>query len=241
MPKYWLLTTSPKSLRLTRAKEMGTNRIDAKRITILLGAACIVLSIATAISIISYVIVLSDKDSQIANLQTLMDQNLSEIDALKQQISNLQNSDVANLTKQIAEKNAQITNLTNQIAALNNQISSLQAQIAQNGTSELSMQEKIRDSVMDYIKFNHPETAQFMKDLVWTGGRTTPPNLTGAETYVYTSNGWKFTINYPVIPNPLYNITADYSATSIGIPYRIIWNGSWQNWCIKETSYIFAQ
>jgi len=60
-----------------------------------------------------------------------------------------------------------------------------------------------------------------MKDLTWTGGRTTPQNLVGAETYMYYSQGWNFTINYPVVPNAIYKINADYSATSISIPYRI--------------------
>jgi hypothetical protein len=106
---------------------------------------------------------------------------------------------------------------------------------------ELTTQERIRDSVMNYIKSNYPETAQFMKDLVWTGGRVTPPNILGAETYMYYSQGWNFTINYPVVPNAIYNIVADYSATSIGIPYRIIWKGIWQNEVIDETSYVFAQ
>jgi polyhydroxyalkanoate synthesis regulator phasin len=220
---------------------MRTNRIGMKRITIMLGVACIILSIVMTESITSYITALNAKDSQIADMQALMNQNLAEIETLKQQFSDFQNSDKANLTKRITEKNTQITNLTSQIDALNNQISSLQAQVTQNGASQLSKQEKIRDSVMDYIKFNHPETAQFMEGLEWTGGRTTPPEIVGAETYVYASNGWKFTINYPVIPNSLYNITADYSATSTGIPYRIIWKGSWQNWCIEETSYVFAQ
>jgi hypothetical protein len=43
------------------------------------------------------------------------------------------------------------------------------------------------------------------------------------------------------VPNAIYNIVADYSAPSIGIPYRIIWKGTWQNEVINETSYIFAQ
>lgn len=106
---------------------------------------------------------------------------------------------------------------------------------------ELTMQERIRDSVNNYIKSNHPETAQFMKDLVWTGGRVTPPNILGAETYMYYSQGWNVTINYPVVPNAIYKIVADYSAPYIGIPYRIIWNGTWQNEVINETSYVFAQ
>jgi hypothetical protein len=35
--------------------------------------------------------------------------------------------------------------------------------------------------------------------------------------------------------------TSAYSALSIGIPYRIIWKGNWQNEVINETSYVFAQ
>ena len=94
---------------------------------------------------------------------------------------------------------------------------------------------------MVFIKSTHPETAQFMKDLAWTGGRATPQNLVGAETYMYYSQGWNFTINYPVVPNAIYKINADYSATSISIPYRIIWQGTWQNDDTNETSYIFTQ
>ena len=91
------------------------------------------------------------------------------------------------------------------------------------------------------MKSNHPETAQFMIDLVWTGGRVTPPNLVGAETYMYYSQGWNVTITYPVVLNPVYKVVADYSAPGISSPYRIIWNGTWQNEVINETSFIFAQ
>ena len=94
---------------------------------------------------------------------------------------------------------------------------------------------------MGFLKSNHAETAQFMKDLVWTGGRTTPPNIVGAETYMYYSQGWNVTINYPVVLNTVYKVVADYSAIGIGIPYRIIWKGTWQNEVINETSYVFAQ
>jgi hypothetical protein len=80
-----------------------------------------------------------------------------------------------------------------------------------------------------------------MQAFNWTGGRTTPNGILGAETYTYQSNGWTITITYPVIPNPTYNITADYSAPGIGIPYRVIWQGIYQNQTIKETSYTLAQ
>jgi hypothetical protein len=106
---------------------------------------------------------------------------------------------------------------------------------------ELTTLERIRNSIIYYVESNHPETFQFMTNLVWTGGRATPPNLVGAETYMYYSQGWNVTINYPVYPNTIYKIVADYSANSIGIPYRIIWKGTWQNEVINETSYVFAQ
>jgi len=94
---------------------------------------------------------------------------------------------------------------------------------------------------MNLIKSNYNETSQFMKDLIWTGGKVNPQNLVGTETFMYYSQGWNVTISYPVVPNALYNIMADYSAPSIGIPYRIIWKGTWQNEVIIETSYVFAQ
>ncbi len=108
-------------------------------------------------------------------------------------------------------------------------------------TPELSEQETIRDSVMNYIKTNHPETAQFMKDLVWTGGRATAEGVIGAERYAYYALGWNLTMSYPVVPDPIYKITADYKMPGIGIPIRIIWEGTWQNQDIKETNYVFAQ
>lgn len=105
----------------------------------------------------------------------------------------------------------------------------------------LSEQETIRDLVMNYIKVNHLETAQFMNNLIWTGGRATSENVVGAETYIYYAGGWNVTMSYPVVPQPIYKIIADYKAQGTGIPYRVIWEGTWQNQIIKETNYVFAQ
>ena len=109
---------------------------------------------------------------------------------------------------------------------------------------EISTQELARDAAMAYIKNSHPETGQFMKSLAWTDGRE-DSELLGAETYVYQSQGWNVTIHYAVVANPVYSITADYSAQvspeKFGIPYRILWEGTWKNGCIIETSYCFAQ
>jgi len=119
------------------------------------------------------------------------------------------------------------------------------ALISSNVPPELSIQEQIRNDAMAYIKANHSETAQFMDNLVWTGGRTTPDGILGAETYTYLSQGWNVTIHYPVIANPIYEVTADYSAASANsnasIPYRVTWQGTWENATITETSYDFAQ
>lgn len=109
---------------------------------------------------------------------------------------------------------------------------------------ELSTQERVRNAAMAYIKGNHPETAQFMNNLTWTGGRVTPPNVVGAETYTYLNQGWNVTISYPVVPNPIYDITAIYSATSTGgasIPYKVFWQGTWDEGAIVEINYNFAQ
>ncbi|MCW4005945.1 MAG: zinc-ribbon domain-containing protein [Candidatus Bathyarchaeota archaeon] len=109
---------------------------------------------------------------------------------------------------------------------------------------ELSTQEQVRNQVMAYIEANHPETAVFMQVFAWTGGRV-DTGLIGAETYTYLSSGWNVTLQYPVVPNAPYTVTADYSATTAdgqaSIPYRIIWTGTWQNNTITEESYVFAQ
>lgn len=118
--------------------------MNVNRIAILFGATCTVLSIILAVLAIQYTSALNNENSQITDLK-------EEVDTLKLQVSSLQNSDIANLTKQITEKNAQIANLSDTIAALNSQIANLQIQLSQNGTSELTMQQKIRDSVMSPI------------------------------------------------------------------------------------------
>jgi hypothetical protein len=94
--------------------------------------------------------------------------------------------------------------------------------------------------VMNFIEANHPETAQFMNDLSWIGARTNPGVL-GAVTYTYFSQGWKITISHPVIPNPVYAITAEFSSFSKGVTYAISWEGTWQNGAINELNYAFTQ
>jgi hypothetical protein len=103
-----------------------------------------------------------------------------------------------------------------------------------------SQQEQVRDAAMNYLRNNHAETAQFMQDLNWTGGRIVT-GVIGAEEYFFLSGGWNLTISYPVVPNPLFTITADFKTRGAGIPFRVIWKGTWQDAIITETSYEFAQ
>jgi hypothetical protein len=107
-------------------------------------------------------------------------------------------------------------------------------------TPEASTPEQVRDAAMTYIKTNHNETTQYMLSVSWTGGRTTPSGIVGAETYSYQSEGWNVTMQYPVVPNPIFTVTADYiSPVSQVTPAEKIvsWLGTWQNGTISETSY----
>jgi hypothetical protein len=111
-------------------------------------------------------------------------------------------------------------------------------------TPKLATQEDIRDEAIAYIKANHTDADRFLNNLSWTGGRQNT-NLLGAETYIWQSQGWNVTMRYPVVAQPTYKITADYSPQqtpeSIGIPYRIVWEGIWQDGTLTETSYTFSQ
>jgi len=99
------------------------------------------------------------------------------------------------------------------------------------------MQEKMRDFVMGYIVFRHPETGSLIGNSTWTGGKTTPPNIVGSETYQYYSGRWNFTMSYPVVPNPRYNISVKYYSSWLAYYTDIEWHGSWQNWYVNETEY----
>lgn len=99
-----------------------------------------------------------------------------------------------------------------------------------------SAQVQVRDAVMTYIKTNHNETSQYMLSFNWTGGRV-DTGLLGAVLYSYLSQGWNVTMQYPVVPNPIYTITADYTSQVTPTEKIVSWLGTWQNATISETSY----
>jgi hypothetical protein len=96
----------------------------------------------------------------------------------------------------------------------------------------LSKQEQARNDVMTYIQTNHPVTVAILPVNNWTGGKVTT-SLLGAETYNYTGSNWTVILNYPVIPNPTYTVTANYTWQDT----TLAWEGTWQNGNITETQY----
>ena len=104
--------------------------------------------------------------------------------------------------------------------------------------------EQVRDIIIAYINAYHDETAPYMKKLSWTGGRTTPEGIVGAETYSYQSSSWIVTIQYPVVPNPLYTVTARYTSfppyyQASPQDFLVSWEGTQQNGLITEIVYSF--
>lgn len=100
-------------------------------------------------------------------------------------------------------------------------------------SASLSTQEKIRDEVMLYIKVNHPETAQFMTNLAWTGGRQ-ETGLVGAGSYIYTSGSWAVTMQYPVVPNPICSVNVSFWEGDVIIE----WQGTYQEGAVTEASFV---
>jgi hypothetical protein len=96
----------------------------------------------------------------------------------------------------------------------------------------LSEQEQARNEVMAYIQINHPVTVAILPVDNWTGGRVAT-GLLGAETYNYTGSNWTVTLRYPVIPNPTYTVTANYTWQDT----TLAWEGTWQNGTVTETQY----
>jgi len=99
-------------------------------------------------------------------------------------------------------------------------------------------QEQIRDLTLQYLNAYHNQTSQYMHDLSWTGGRMNMGMMVGSETYSYQSTGWNVTMQYPVVPNPIYTITAQYMP--MGMHSAIMtWDGTLQSGRIAETSYTY--
>jgi len=114
---------------------------------------------------------------------------------------------------------------------------------AVNLTGEDSVQEQVRESIMAYLKAYRSESAQFMENLFWFGGQTTPGGIVGTETYLYESKSgmfiyeWTLEMKYPVVLNPIYTVSANYTGIMTNI---VAWQGTWQAGVITETIYSYT-
>ncbi len=74
-----------------------------------------------------------------------------------------------------------------------------------------------RDDVLAYVAAHHSGQAP-VTSLTWTGERTTPAGMLGAETYRYSSDSWLVTISHPVVPpdKATYQVAVSNSETGFG-------------------------
>jgi len=75
----------------------------------------------------------------------------------------------------------------------------------------------VRDYTILYLRSIGYEVLPDPLKLDWTGGRETPENLVGSETYVYRAMGIIITIRYPVVlaENTIYSIRVEYSGQTL--------------------------
>ena len=93
---------------------------------------------------------------------------------------------------------------------------------------------RFRNLAVHYLVKSHPEMAAYINDAVpWKGGRITPEGLLGHETYRYSGDGWAATVEWNVVPQPVYEITLSYNRG------QIVWKANLYVDCeIRETKYI---
>jgi hypothetical protein len=94
----------------------------------------------------------------------------------------------------------------------------------------------IRDLTLMYIQAYHNETSTYMHDLSWTGGQMDMGMMVGSNKYNYQASGWNVTTQNPVVPNPIYTITAVYTPSSAHNA-MMTWIGTLDNGTITQTSY----
>jgi hypothetical protein len=111
---------------------------------------------------------------------------------------------------------------------------------------EATSAQQARDALFGSFLESHGDAYQYLDFAGWEGGRATPEGLVGSETYSYSGvmynataiypTGWTVTVQYPVVPNPIYSANITYTPSSTG--QRVIdWQGNWQNGTVTETSY----
>jgi hypothetical protein len=94
---------------------------------------------------------------------------------------------------------------------------------------------------VNYLQEHHPETVPFFKITSWSGGLVpNPEGFMGSTTYKYIGIGWDLTIQYPVVPDPIYNVNATYTTPNSQSSSIIVdWQGTWHSGNITEISYSY--
>jgi hypothetical protein len=90
----------------------------------------------------------------------------------------------------------------------------------------------IRDTAVAYIQQNHLEVAAILSDVSWAGGKL-ETGTTGSEEYLYSARGWVFTVQHPVVANPVYSLATTYSNG------QVVWQGTYSTNIVQETYYFF--
>ena len=86
------------------------------------------------------------------------------------------------------------------------------------------------DSVMDYIKQNHPATAPFIEeDIHWA--RSTTVRKIGYTRATYTGDGWTVAIGHAITAEVIYEVKAEYAEEGI------VWVGTIKDGVVTEKSY----
>jgi len=102
------------------------------------------------------------------------------------------------------------------------------------------------DSSMAHLFANHDVPFSFPHYGGWTTENTTPTGMVGSSTWLCTQEGWSVEVTYPVVPEPVYTVTIDYSQPGMGIPYHLHWEGTYHNgtdsmFTITETDFWLAE
>jgi hypothetical protein len=97
-------------------------------------------------------------------------------------------------------------------------------------------QEQMRDLTLMYLQGTHNETSSYMHDMSWTGGQMDMGMMVGSNKYNYMGNGWNVTIQNPVVPNPIYTVTAVYTPSNMHNS-MMTWVGEIVNGTVTQTSY----
>jgi hypothetical protein len=108
------------------------------------------------------------------------------------------------------------------------------------GVDSTFSEEGIRDVTMMYLKVYHNNTSSYMQGMMtWTGGQMDMGMMVGSNKYNYQSNGWNVTMQNPVVPNPIYTITAVYMPSGMQRA-MMTWEGTLDNGIITQTSWAYS-